>query len=84
MDVNQSAVLELFKHHKASKVLHGHTHRPAVHVMNAKSNDSPLRNLQRIVLGDWNEKGWYAELQENTLELHSFALPNEFSTSAIN
>ena len=84
MDVNQDAVLELFKTHKTSKVLHGHTHRPAIHDLNAKSEDSILGKAQRIVLGDWNQKGWYAELQGKTLELHSFSLPNELSTTNIN
>ena len=84
MDVNQNAVLELFENHKPSKVLHGHTHRPAIHDLNTKSKNSMLGKVQRIVLGDWNEKGWYAELQGKTLELHSFALPNELSATNIN
>ena len=84
MDVNQNAVLELFKSHKTSKVLHGHTHRPAIHNIGAQSKNCILEKAQRVVLGDWNEKGWYAELQANTLELHSFALPNELSTTNIN
>ena len=84
MDVNQNAVLKFFKNHKASKVLHGHTHRPAIHTIGAQSKNCILEKAQRVVLGDWNEKGWYAELQANTLELHSFALPNELSTTNIN
>jgi UDP-2,3-diacylglucosamine hydrolase len=45
MDVNGDAVRECFQHNNADIIIHGHTHRPAVH-------DYP-DGLQRIVLGDW-------------------------------
>ncbi len=42
MDVNDNAVTEVLRNHDA--LLHGHTHRPAVHQINTK---------KRYVLGDW-------------------------------
>ncbi|MCP4768499.1 MAG: UDP-2,3-diacylglucosamine diphosphatase [Gammaproteobacteria bacterium] len=46
MDVNATAVADCFDEHNADVIIHGHTHRPAVHREDA--------GLQRIVLGDWN------------------------------
>jgi UDP-2,3-diacylglucosamine hydrolase len=53
MDVNESAVLAAFRDHGVAQMIHGHTHRPAVH-------DYHLPNGvdgQRIVLSDWYESG---------------------------
>jgi UDP-2,3-diacylglucosamine hydrolase len=44
MDVNDSAVQEALEAHEAALMIHGHTHRPALH-------GDPL---QRAVLGDWH------------------------------
>ena len=46
MDVNATAVADCFDENNADVIVHGHTHRPAVHRHDA--------GLQRIVLGDWN------------------------------
>jgi len=46
MDVNATAVTDCFDENNADVIVHGHTHRPAVH-----HHDT---GLQRIVLGDWN------------------------------
>jgi len=46
MDVNQQAVVDCFEQNGVDIIVHGHTHRPAVH----RYTDS----LQRLVLGDWN------------------------------
>ena len=46
MDVNATAVTNCFDENNADVIIHGHTHRPAVH-----HHDT---GLQRIVLGDWN------------------------------
>ena len=56
MDVNQLAVEKCIKSGGVSFLIHGHTHRPAVHdvLINSKQN-------KRIVLGDWGEKWSYLE-----------------------
>jgi len=51
-DVNQDAVKETIRKHGVDILLHGHTHRPAIHEL--KFDD---RTATRIVLGDWYEQG---------------------------
>ncbi len=46
MDVNPQAVEDCFRQNQVDTIIHGHTHRPAVH----HYDDS----LVRYVLGDWN------------------------------
>lgn len=52
MDVNQDAVIQTIQEHAVDVLLHGHTHRPAVHDV-----DLGDRTATRIVLGDWYEQG---------------------------
>lgn len=51
MDVDERAVAEALARHAATQLIHGHTHRPAVHEF--ELDDRPCR---RIVLGDWYEQ----------------------------
>ncbi|NLY15081.1 MAG: UDP-2,3-diacylglucosamine diphosphatase [Gammaproteobacteria bacterium] len=64
-DVNPGAVLQAMRSHSVRTLIHGHTHRPAVH---------ELPEGQRIVLGDWDSHGWYLQLENGQLALESFAL----------
>ena len=50
-DVNQATVVKVMEHNQVKTLIHGHTHRQAMHEV-ALSNG----NGQRIVLGDWYEK----------------------------
>lgn len=53
MDVNQDAVHALLREHGYPELLiHGHTHRPAKHVVQVDGHVS-----ERWVLGDWYEQG---------------------------
>jgi UDP-2,3-diacylglucosamine hydrolase len=52
MDVNAGAVEATMRAHSVRKLLHGHTHRPAVHDLIL--DGAPA---QRIVLGAWHEQG---------------------------
>jgi UDP-2,3-diacylglucosamine hydrolase len=45
MDVNETTVAEYFRTNETDVIIHGHTHRPAMHRYDA--------GLLRIVLGDW-------------------------------
>jgi UDP-2,3-diacylglucosamine hydrolase len=54
MDVNAAAVSAAFKATRVDRIIHGHTHRPAVH--DALADGRPV---QRIVLGAWYEQGSY-------------------------
>ena len=75
MDVNENSVEHLFNETAATKILHGHTHRPAIHETRLpRSQDTSSRDVQRIVLGDWGKLGWFAEIHEEKLSLHSFKI----------
>lgn len=60
MDVNQDAVVDTLRKHGVDVLLHGHTHRPAVHEVALKA-----RTALRIVLGDWYEQGSVVRWDEN-------------------
>jgi UDP-2,3-diacylglucosamine hydrolase len=49
MDVNQRAVRKAFDEYGVRLLIHGHTHRPAIH-------DGRPDGTRRIVLGDWYEQ----------------------------
>lgn len=49
MDVNGEAVRRAFEEHRVRLLIHGHTHRPAIH-------ESGPDRKRRIVLGDWYEQ----------------------------
>jgi len=51
-DVNAAAVAEAMARHGVDRLIHGHTHRPAIHALTV--NDRPA---SRVVLGDWYEQG---------------------------
>lgn len=48
MDVDAAAVTEVLRKHAATVLIHGHTHRPAVHDLVVDGRD-----CQRVVIGDW-------------------------------
>lgn len=60
MDVNPGAVEEAFVHHRVRRMIHGHTHRRAIHDLQVDG-----RHCQRIVLGDWGETGSVVRLDNN-------------------
>lgn len=62
MDVTPAAVQTAMQSAKVTRMIHGHTHRPAIHKIDlADSQDS----AQRMVLGDWDSKIWWIEASEN-------------------
>lgn len=68
-DVNLGQVAETMRRHGVRTLIHGHTHRPAVHQL--VIDGEPAR---RIVLGDWDTAGWCLEVDENGYRLESFPL----------
>lgn len=52
MDVNRREVIDTMRMHGVARLIHGHTHRPAVHPF--ELGDRPA---ERIVLGDWYDQG---------------------------
>jgi UDP-2,3-diacylglucosamine hydrolase len=57
MDVNPEAVSNAFREHKVCRMIHGHTHRPARHLV-----DLGDARAERIVLADWYTEGSYLEV----------------------
>ena len=51
-DVSQCTVEETMARYGVTRLIHGHTHRPAIHALRSGG-----RSAQRIVLGDWYEQG---------------------------
>ena len=51
-DVAPGAVAAAFRGHDVGLLIHGHTHRPAVHTLEVDG-----RTRKRVVLGDWYEQG---------------------------
>lgn len=65
MDVNQHTVTQHFEQYDTQIMIHGHTHRPAIH----KLHNNAGEELQRIVLGDWQDQPSYLLMDENGFEL---------------
>lgn len=51
-DVAPAEVIATFQRYGVDTMIHGHTHRPAIHAVNAGEH-----SFTRIVLGDWYEQG---------------------------
>lgn len=64
MDVNQDAVAETMHAANVSRLIHGHTHRPAIHRFELDGNAA-----ERIVLGDWYEQGSVLRVTPEATEL---------------
>ena len=65
-DVNHDAVDAMIREYGCDVLLHGHTHRPAVHPLHV--DDRPVH---RIVLGDWYEQGSMVEWDADGPRLES-------------
>ncbi len=61
MDVTPEEVAADMERHQVQQLIHGHTHRPAVHDLTA--NGQPAK---RYVLGDWARKVWFIEAEPNS------------------
>jgi len=57
MDTNAEAVCKAFRTYKVSRMIHGHTHRPALHQI-----DLGDEQAERYVLADWYTEGSYLEV----------------------
>jgi UDP-2,3-diacylglucosamine hydrolase len=68
MDVTPAAVIETMRRAGVKTLIHGHTHRPAIHALDI--DGQPAR---RIVLGDWHTQGSVLEWSEDDVRLRSLA-----------
>lgn len=74
MDVNDDAVQSLLRTTGQHTLLHGHTHRPAIHEFVLERAIAGKTTARRIVLGSWDEAGWYAASDGHQIQLHEFPL----------
>jgi UDP-2,3-diacylglucosamine hydrolase len=65
-DVNTDSVAQALRAAATSTLLHGHTHRPAIHAIEVDG-----KPCTRIVLGDWYEQGSLLRWDENGPQLES-------------
>jgi UDP-2,3-diacylglucosamine hydrolase len=67
MDANDTAISQALETYAVTRIIHGHTHRPARH-------EHPLhdRICERWVLPDWYENGGYLACDERGCRLTSF------------
>ena len=69
MDVNAEAVAETMRTAGVTRLIHGHTHRPAVHRFELDGKPA-----ERIVLGDWYEHGSVLRVDRDGVELRGMAV----------
>nr|WP_199861527.1 UDP-2,3-diacylglucosamine diphosphatase [Pseudomonas sp. CFBP 13710] len=70
VDVTPEEVPRVMCQHGVTTLIHGHTHRPAVHEL--QIGDLPA---QRIVLGDWDRQGWVLQVDDRGFNLAPFDFP---------
>lgn len=68
MDVTPAEVARIMTRFQVSTLIHGHTHRPAIHTV-----ENALPDAKRYVLGDWEDEGWMI-YSEPRLTLKSFSI----------
>jgi len=69
MDVSESEVIKMIRESSVNLLIHGHTHRPNSHNIDVENHIA-----KRMVLGDWDEYGWYIWMDSNSCELNKFSI----------
>ena len=64
MDVNSETVEKIMLDHNVDLLIHGHTHRPAIHELSIQD-----QKAQRIVLGDWYSQGSVLRATPDSMKL---------------
>ncbi len=65
-DATPATIAEYFARYGVDTLIHGHTHRPAIHALQVDD-----RECRRIVLGDWYEQGSVLRVDRNGFDLQS-------------
>jgi UDP-2,3-diacylglucosamine hydrolase len=65
MDVTSSEVERMMRDFNVKQLIHGHTHRPAQHIVSTG---------KRWVLGDWDSRGWAIAASPKKIELINFTI----------
>jgi UDP-2,3-diacylglucosamine hydrolase len=69
VDVTPEEVVRVMTEHGVRTLIHGHTHRPAVHEL-----DVDGQSARRIVLGDWDRQGWALQIDNEGFKQAPFEL----------
>jgi len=67
MDVSADAVVAALRDHGVTRLIHGHTHRPARHELVVDG-----RACERYVLADWYQKASYLRVDPSGVTAHAF------------
>lgn len=70
MDVTADEVVKVMAEAGVTKLIHGHTHRPAVHSLQVAG-----QSAERYVLGDWYTQSSYLKVTPQHWQLYFNALP---------
>lgn len=68
MDVTPDAVAAALREHRVRRMIHGHTHRPALHRLAVDGNA-----CERWVLSDWYDRGSYLAVDEAGATTHGIS-----------
>jgi UDP-2,3-diacylglucosamine hydrolase len=69
VDVTPDEVARVMAEHGVRTLIHGHTHRPAVHELQVNGQAA-----RRIVLGDWDKQGWALQVDKQGFNQMPFTL----------
>jgi UDP-2,3-diacylglucosamine hydrolase len=72
VDVTPEEVPRIMNEFGVKTLIHGHTHRPAIHKLQIGEDTA-----QRIVLGDWDRQGWALQVDEQGYQLSAFDYVND-------
>ncbi|PID63503.1 MAG: UDP-2,3-diacylglucosamine diphosphatase [Gammaproteobacteria bacterium] len=64
MDVSPATVTDIVRQYDAQRIIHGHTHRPAIHHLTLDG-----RTVWRCVVGDWYTQGSVLEVTPDDVQL---------------
>ncbi|MBU4632575.1 UDP-2,3-diacylglucosamine diphosphatase [Pseudomonas chlororaphis] len=67
VDVTPDEVPRIMQEFEVRTLVHGHTHRPAIHKLQIGDQAA-----KRIVLGDWDRQGWALQVDEQGFQLAAF------------
>lgn len=70
MDVNPATVRQIMKTYRVQLLLHGHTHRPAIHSLDTIHGEPGYR----VVLGDWHQHPSYIVMTAENIYLNDVRL----------
>lgn len=72
MDVTPAEVVAQMQQAQVTRLIHGHTHRPAHHRLDLNGIQA-----ERIVLGDWHDHGWCIKATATACELMQWKLDRQ-------